>query len=59
MAVERTLLLEWACTLYWRAAAIGTPRTLNEAQQAAFVSALTERRYGTTSRNDPLPDPRP
>src|SRR3954447_25059726 len=24
-AVERSVLLEWACTVYWRAAAIGTP----------------------------------
>jgi L-fuculose-phosphate aldolase len=26
-ALERAHLLEWACTLYWRAAAIGEPRT--------------------------------
>ena len=48
VAFERTLLLEWGCTLYWRAAALGTPRTLDEAQQAAFINALTERGYGTT-----------
>ena len=28
-AVELALLLEWACTVYWRAAAIGTPRSLD------------------------------
>ena len=28
-AVELALLLEWACTVYWRAASIGTPRTLD------------------------------
>ena len=27
-AVELSLLLEWACTVYWRAAAIGSPRVL-------------------------------
>jgi L-fuculose-phosphate aldolase len=47
-AVDRTLLLEWACTLYWRAAAIGTPRTLDGGQQAAFIAALIERGYGST-----------
>ena len=27
-AVELSLLLEWACDVYWRAATLGTPRTL-------------------------------
>ena len=47
-AVGRSLLLEWACSLYWHAAAIGTPRTLDEEQIAAFMSALLDRGYGTT-----------
>ena len=47
-AVDRSLLLEWACTLYWRAAAIGAPRTLDEAQCEEYVSALARRAYGTT-----------
>jgi L-fuculose-phosphate aldolase len=47
-AVSRTLLLEWACTLYWRASAIGTPKTLDEGQQAAFIAALIDRGYGST-----------
>src|SRR5947208_797145 len=29
-AVEGALLLEWACEVYWRAAALGEPRTLGE-----------------------------
>jgi L-fuculose-phosphate aldolase len=29
-AVERSQLLEWLCNVYWRAAAIGMPRVLNE-----------------------------
>jgi L-fuculose-phosphate aldolase len=45
-AVEDSLLLEWLCGLYWRAAAIGTPRTLTEDQCQAFVSAMIERGYG-------------
>jgi L-fuculose-phosphate aldolase len=39
-------LLEWACTLYWRAAAIGTPRTLDAAAQAAFAAERDRRGYG-------------
>src|SRR6202011_1890516 len=38
-AVERSLLLEWASTIYWRAAAIGSPRALSEDQRAAVVGA--------------------
>jgi L-fuculose-phosphate aldolase len=45
-AVELSLLVEWACTVYWRAAAIGTPRVLDEAQRGAVVEAAVERRYG-------------
>ena len=33
-AVELALTLEWVCELYWRAAAIGNPRVLDEAAQA-------------------------
>jgi L-fuculose-phosphate aldolase len=54
-ALEGALLLEWACTVYWRAAAIGTPRTLDAQQQAAFLAAIVERGYGTTQRIDPGP----
>jgi L-fuculose-phosphate aldolase len=46
-AVELSLLLEWACTVYWRAAAIGTPHVLDEAQRQAVVEAAVARRYGT------------
>jgi L-fuculose-phosphate aldolase len=45
--VEVSLLLEWACTVYWRAAAIGTPRVLDEGQQAAVVEAAVARGYGS------------
>ena len=51
-AVEQSLLLEWACTVYWRAAALGTPRTLDADQRAAVVTAAIERNYGTTRRID-------
>jgi L-fuculose-phosphate aldolase len=45
-AVERSLLLEWACGVYWHASAIGEPRTLDEAQARAVVEAAVARRYG-------------
>lgn len=45
-AVEQSLLLEWACTVYWRAAAVGPPRALDEEQRQAVVSAAVERNYG-------------
>jgi L-fuculose-phosphate aldolase len=47
-AVELSLLLEWACSVYWHAAAIGTPRTLDEQQRGAVVAAAVERGYGRT-----------
>jgi L-fuculose-phosphate aldolase len=45
-AVENSLLLEWACTVYWRAAAIGSPRVLDADAQIAVVRAAVERGYG-------------
>jgi L-fuculose-phosphate aldolase len=46
-ALELTLLLEWACTVYWRAAAVGAPRALDESQRQAVVEAAVRRSYGT------------
>jgi L-fuculose-phosphate aldolase len=45
-AVAATELLEWASTVYWRAALVGTPRTLDEAERAAVVDAVMTRGYG-------------
>jgi L-fuculose-phosphate aldolase len=47
-AIELSLLLEWACTVYWRASALGEPRVLDQKQQEAVVTAAIERRYGAT-----------
>jgi L-fuculose-phosphate aldolase len=44
-AVENALLLEWACGVYWRAAAIGTPRPLDEESQRKVVEAAISRNY--------------
>ena len=47
-AVEHALLLEWACGVYQRAAAMGRPRFLDEQQQLAVIEAAISRDYGTT-----------
>src|SRR5918999_3812306 len=49
-AVVLSLLLEWACSVYWHAAAIGEPRLLDSEQREAVVAAAVERGYGTTKR---------
>jgi L-fuculose-phosphate aldolase len=47
-AVETSLLLEWACTIYWRAAQVGSPRALDESERSAVIAAVVERGYGAT-----------
>ena len=47
-AIELALLLEWACTVYWRAAAIGTPRALDTEAQAAVIEVALQRGYGSS-----------
>ncbi len=45
-AVENTLLLEWACSVYWHAAALGKPRELDAVVQR-FMSG-----YGETKESE-------
>lgn len=45
-AMRATELLEWAATVYWRAAQVGAPRVLDEAALQAVVEAVVARRYG-------------
>jgi L-fuculose-phosphate aldolase len=52
-AADLTRLLEWACTVYWRAAAIGKPRALGEAERQAVVEAALTRGYGRTREASP------
>jgi L-fuculose-phosphate aldolase len=47
-AVEAALLLEWACGIYWRAAALGEPRALDEAEQQAVIDQAMKLGYGST-----------
>lgn len=49
-AVERALLLEWACEVYSRAVAVGEPRVLGEDERAAVIAAAVERGYGSTKQ---------
>lgn len=49
-AVDASLQLEWACTVYWNAAQLGVPRTLDAQQRDAFVAAVAARGYGKTHR---------
>jgi L-fuculose-phosphate aldolase len=51
-AVEASLLLEWGCAVYWHAAAIGTPRVLDQAQRDDVVRVALERGYGTTRQRE-------
>jgi L-fuculose-phosphate aldolase len=51
-AVENALLLEWCCELFQRASALGVPRTLDEAQQAAVIEAALSRGYGSPHQVD-------
>ena len=47
-AVRATELLEWACTVYWRARAIGEPRVLDEQERQDVIDYAVRTRYGTT-----------
>lgn len=52
-AADLTRLLEWACSVYWRAAAIGEPRALDEEARQAVVEAALRRGYGQTKDATP------
>lgn len=45
-ATETARLLEWACAVYWRAASLGTPRTLDDRQLQDVLEAVAARSYG-------------
>jgi L-fuculose-phosphate aldolase len=47
-ALDHALLLEWLCTVYRDACVMGTPRVLDEAEQAAVLEAALTRSYGST-----------
>lgn len=45
-AVEATMLLEWACSLYWHAAQIGEPSILSDEQLADVGTQVQRLNYG-------------
>ncbi|HEX8083482.1 MAG TPA: class II aldolase/adducin family protein [Solirubrobacteraceae bacterium] len=47
-AMRAMELLEWACTVYWRARAVGEPRALTEEQRQDVIEYAVRTRYGTT-----------
>jgi L-fuculose-phosphate aldolase len=49
-ALQLSLLLEWACDVYWRAAQVGDPRALGAEERQAVIDAALQRGYGTTRR---------
>ena len=51
-AVQATGLLEWAADIYWRAAAVGKPRSLDANQRQAVIEAAVRRGYGSTRPAD-------
>ena len=49
-AVDDAVLLEWACALYLDAARLGTPRVLDEQQQAAVRASAVRHGYRSLTR---------
>jgi L-fuculose-phosphate aldolase len=47
-ALEATLMVEWACTVYWRARALGEPAALSEAQLQDVANQFMKLQYGQT-----------
>lgn len=52
-AVEAARLLEWACGVYWHAAQLGAPRTLDEQAQGTVREAALRRGYGGLIAGEP------
>jgi L-fuculose-phosphate aldolase len=51
-AVEASLLVEWACTVYWRARAIGEPVALSDEQLQDVAAQVMRLGYGQTKENE-------
>jgi L-fuculose-phosphate aldolase len=45
-AVESALLVEWACTIYWRARALGEPAVLSDSQLQDVAAQVMRLGYG-------------
>jgi L-fuculose-phosphate aldolase len=51
-AVEASLLVEWACTVYWRARALGEPVALSDEQLQDVAAQVMRLGYGQTKENE-------
>jgi L-fuculose-phosphate aldolase len=51
-AVEVALLVEWACTVYWRARLIGTPTAMSGEQLQDVAEQVARLGYGSTKEAD-------
>ena len=51
VAMQQSELLEWACRLYWHAAAVGAPRVLDASEQLDFFETVSRRGYGIKRRS--------
>lgn len=51
-AVESTLLVEWACTVYWRARALGEPVSLSDEQLQDVAAQVMRLGYGQKKESD-------
>jgi L-fuculose-phosphate aldolase len=54
-ALERTFVVEWACGLYARASALGTPKVLTDDQQQAVRAVVAKLDYGRPHPMDTAP----
>src|SRR3954452_16333785 len=51
-AVEASLMVEWACTVYWRARALGEPAALSDEQLQDVAAQVMRLGYGQTKENE-------
>jgi L-fuculose-phosphate aldolase len=51
-AVEASLMVEWACTVYWRARALGEPVALSDEQLHDVAQQVMRLGYGQTKENE-------
>jgi L-fuculose-phosphate aldolase len=51
-ALEASLLVEWACTVYWRARALGEPAALTDDQLQDVAAQVMRLGYGQTKETE-------
>ncbi|MEA2403571.1 MAG: L-fuculose-phosphate aldolase [Thermoleophilaceae bacterium] len=54
-AVDLSLQLEWACSVYWHARQLGEPRVLSPEELEDVVRTVVERGYGSTQELEDKP----